>query len=111
MANLSVCASVIPDGVEITSGVSSSVYPLRAMITNYLAPVLTQGSLTCWTEEGQSSLVWLVPSRIRHASAYRILVFRDYTTCPRDRTYRLFPSGSIFYQLVLCGCTLSTYWP
>jgi len=27
------------------------------MITNYLAPVLTQGSLTRWTEDGQCSLV------------------------------------------------------
>ena len=50
-------ASVIPDGGETTSGVSLSVYPLTTMITNYLAPVLTQGSLTPWTEDGQSSLV------------------------------------------------------
>jgi len=45
MANLSVCASVIPNSVETTSGVSSSVYPLTAMVTNYLALVLTEGSL------------------------------------------------------------------
>jgi len=57
MINLSVWASVIPDGVETTSGVSSSIYPLTKMVTNYLAPVLTEGSLTRWTEEGHSSLV------------------------------------------------------
>jgi len=57
MANVSVCASVIPDGVQTTSGVSSSVYLLRTMVTNYLATVLTEGSLTRWTENGQSSLV------------------------------------------------------
>jgi len=52
MANLSVCSSIIPDGVETTSGVSLTVYPLTAMVTNYLAPVLTGGSLTCHTEDG-----------------------------------------------------------
>ena len=57
MATLSVCASVILDSVETPSGVSSSIYPLTTMITNYLAPVLTKGSLTCWAEDGQSSLV------------------------------------------------------
>jgi len=41
MANLSVGASVIRDGVETMSAVSSSVYPLTMMITNYVAPVLT----------------------------------------------------------------------
>jgi len=55
-------------------------------------------------------LLSLVPSRIRHATACFILVFPHYRTCPWDRTYRLFPSDSIFYQLVLCGCTRSTYW-
>jgi len=57
MANLSVCACIIPDGVETTSGVSSSVGPLTMMITNYLAPVLTEGSLTCCREDGPSALV------------------------------------------------------
>ena len=57
MANLSVCAAVIPDGVEATSGVSSSIHPLTTMITSYLAPVLISGSLTGWTEDGRSSLV------------------------------------------------------
>jgi len=57
MANLSVGASVIRDGVETMSGVSSSVYPSTMMITNYVAPVLTHGSLTRWTEDGQCSLV------------------------------------------------------
>jgi len=57
MINLSVCAVIIPDGVKSTSGVSSSGYPLTTMVTNYLAPVLTEGSLTRWTEDGHSSLV------------------------------------------------------
>jgi len=57
MANLSGCALIIPDGVETTSGVSSSVYPLTSMVTNYLALVLAEGGLTRWTEVGQSSLV------------------------------------------------------
>jgi len=57
MANLSVCASVLTDGVETTSGVSSSVYPLTMMFTNYLAPLVAQGSLTRRTEDGQSFLV------------------------------------------------------
>jgi len=57
MANLSVCACIIPEGVEITSGVSLSVYQLTMIVTNYLALVLTEGSLTRWTEDGQSSLV------------------------------------------------------
>jgi len=46
MAYLSVCSSVIPDGVETTSGVSSFIYPLTAVVTNYLAPVLLGGTLT-----------------------------------------------------------------
>ena len=49
---------IIPGGVETTSGVSSSVYPLTAMVTNYLALVLVEGSLTRWTEDGQSSFGW-----------------------------------------------------
>jgi len=57
MANLSVCAFIFPDGVETTSGVSLSVYPLTAMVTNYLAPVLVEGSLTRCTDDGHSSLV------------------------------------------------------
>jgi len=57
MANLWGCATVIPDGVESMSGVSSSVYRLTTMITQIFAPVLTKGSLTQWTEECQSSLV------------------------------------------------------
>jgi len=58
MANLSVCASIIPDAVETTSGVSSSVDPLTTMDTNYLALVLVAGSPTRWTEDGHSSLGW-----------------------------------------------------
>jgi len=57
MVNLSVWASVIPGGVETTLDVSSSAYVLTTMITNYLAPVLYEGSLTYRTEDGQSSLV------------------------------------------------------
>jgi len=78
------------------------------MVTNYLTLVFTEGSLTGWTEDGQSPL--LVPSRIQPATAGCILVFWHYTTWTRDRTYMLFPSDSIFYQLVLCGFTRSTYW-
>jgi len=57
MGNLSVCGSVIPDRVEITSGVSSSVYPLTTMVTNFLALLLVEGSPTRWTGDGLSSLV------------------------------------------------------
>jgi len=46
MVNFSVAATVIPNSVETTSGVSSSVYPLIAMTMNYLAPMLHGGSLT-----------------------------------------------------------------
>ena len=70
MANLSVCASVIPDGVETTSGVSLSVYPLTTMVTNYLTPVLTEGSLTPWTEDGQSSLVGSVENSTCNCMLY-----------------------------------------
>jgi len=51
MANLSVCAPVIPDCVETTSSVSSFVYPLPTIITNYLLPGLTEGSRTRWIED------------------------------------------------------------
>jgi len=57
MVNLSVCAFIIPDGVETRSGVSASVYPLTTMVKNYLALVLVEGSLTRLTEDGQSALV------------------------------------------------------
>jgi len=69
MANLSACASVIPDGVETTSGVSSSVYPLTTMITNYLAPVVTKGSLKRGAADGQSSLL----GSVENSSCNRIL--------------------------------------
>jgi len=55
MVNLSVWAPVIPDRLETTSGVSSSIYPVTVMITNYLAAVLYRGSLTHKTEDGHSS--------------------------------------------------------
>jgi len=70
MAKVAVCASIITDGVETTSGVSSSVYPLTTMITNYHAPVLTEGSLTRWTEDGQSSWVGSVENSKRTRISY-----------------------------------------
>jgi len=70
MANLSVCGFIIPDGVETTSGVSSSVFPLTTMVTNYLALVLTEGSLTRGTEDGQSSLVGSVENSTRNCMLY-----------------------------------------
>jgi len=45
MADLSVCASFIPGGVETMSGVSSSFYPLIIMDMSYLALMLAEGSL------------------------------------------------------------------
>jgi len=57
MANLSVCASIILDGGETRSSVSTSLYPLTMKVTYYLAPFLTEGSSTRWTEDGQPSLV------------------------------------------------------
>jgi len=69
MANLSVCASVIPVGVETTSGVSPSVYPLATMVTNYLALVVNEGSLTRWTGDGHSSLV----GSVENSTCNRIL--------------------------------------
>ena len=73
MVNLSVCASVIPDSVETTSGVSSSVYPLTTMVTNYLALVLTEGSLPRWTEDGRSSLLGSVENSTRDGMSYSSL--------------------------------------
>jgi len=70
MANLSVCAFIIPDGVETTSGVSSSVYQLTTKVTNYLAIVLVEGSLTRWTEDGQSSLVGSVENSVCNCISY-----------------------------------------
>jgi len=70
MVNLSVGASVILDGVETTSGVSSSVYPLTTMVMNYPAPGLTEGSLPRWTDEGRSSLVGCVENSTRDCMSY-----------------------------------------
>jgi len=70
MAKLSVCASIIPDAVETTSGVSSSVYPLTTMVTNYLALVLVEGSLTRWTGDGHSSLVGWVENSVGNCISY-----------------------------------------
>jgi len=98
----------IPDGVEATSGVSLSLYPLTTMVTNYLAPMFTGASLTRWTEDSQSSLVGSVENLTRNCMLYSSL--RHYMTCPRDRTSQFPLSDSILYQPVLCGCTRSTYW-
>jgi len=69
MATLSVCASVIPDGVETMSGVISSAPPLTTMVTNYLALVFVEGSLTRRTEDGESSLV----SSVENSTFNRVL--------------------------------------
>jgi len=60
----------MPDGVETTSGVSSSVYPLTTMVTNYLALVLVEGSLTRWAEDGQSALVGSVENSACNCISY-----------------------------------------
>jgi len=73
MVNLSVCAFIIPDGVETTSGVRLSVYPLTTMVTNYLAHVLMEGSLTRWTEEGQSPLVGSVENPLCDCISYSVV--------------------------------------
>jgi len=70
MANLSVCAFIIPDGVETMSGVSSSVYPLTTIVTNCLALMLVEGSLTRWIEDGQSSLVGFVENATCNCMLY-----------------------------------------
>jgi len=107
MAHLSVCAFIIPDGVDTTLGVSSSVYQLTTMVTNYLTLVLVDSSLTRWTEDGQSSLVGSVENSTCSCMLYAGLpALHDLST---GSTYRLFPSDSSFYQFVLCGCTRSTY--
>jgi len=62
MVYLSIWAPIIPDGVKTLSGVCPSVYPSTPMITNYLAPVLHEGSLTRQSEDGHSSLVGSVES-------------------------------------------------
>jgi len=108
MANLLVCPSFIHDGVETTSDVSSSVYPLTTMVTNYLAPVLTEGSLTRWAEDGRSCLVGCVANSTCNCISF--LVLRYCMTCPRDRTNRFSLLDFILYQPVVCGCTRSTYW-
>jgi len=70
MVNLSVFAFIIPDGVETTSGVSSSVYLLTTMVTNYLTLVLIESSLTRWTEDGHSSLVGCVENSTCNCMSY-----------------------------------------
>jgi len=70
MVNLSVWVSIIPEGVETTSGVSSPVYPLTTMVTNYLALVFVKGSLTRWTEDGHSSLVGFVENLVCDCISY-----------------------------------------
>jgi len=93
--------------METTSGASLSLYMLEAMVPNYHALVLTDRSLPCWTEDGQSS--WF--SSVRNSTGIRMAYSRlpalhDWFS---DCTYVLVPSDSVFYQPVLCGCTRSTY--
>jgi len=40
------------------------------MVTNHLTLVLTEGSLTRWTEDGQSSLVGSVENSTRNCMLY-----------------------------------------
>jgi len=70
MLSLSVAATVIPDSVETTSGVSSSVYPLTAMTMNYLAPMLHGGSLTRQREDGYCYLVGSVENLVCALMSY-----------------------------------------
>jgi len=70
MANLSDCASVIPNGVETSSGVSSSAHPLTTVVRNYLALVFVEGSLTRQTEDGQSSLLGSVENSTCNCMLY-----------------------------------------
>jgi len=70
MAKLSVCASIIPNGVETMSGVSSSVYPLTTMVKNYVALLLFESSLTRGTEDGQSSLIGSVKNSAGNCISY-----------------------------------------
>jgi len=70
MANLSVCASVIPEGVETTSGVISSAYPLTTMVTSYLSFMFVERSVTRRTEDGQSSVVGSVENSTCHCMVY-----------------------------------------
>ena len=70
MANLSVCAFVITDGVETTSSVSASVYPLATFATNYLALVLVKSSLSHRTEDGLSSLAGSVENVTGNCISY-----------------------------------------
>ena len=74
MVNLSVCVYFIPDSVEAMSGVSTSVYPLTAVVMNYLAPMLLGGSLTCVTEDGQSSFVGSVETLASNSMSYFCLL-------------------------------------
>jgi len=73
MVNLSVCASIIPEGVETTSGVRSSVYPLTTVVMNYLALVVVEGSLTRWTKDGHSALVGSVENSGCNCISYSCL--------------------------------------
>jgi len=90
MANLSVCASVILEGVETTSGVSSSVYLLRKMVTNDLTLVFTEGSSTRGTEDRQSPWVGSVKNSTKNCMLYSCL----------PALYDLF-SGSYLYAFSL----------
>jgi len=107
MANLSVCIFFIPNSVKTTSGVSSSVYPLTTMVTSYLPLVLTKGSVTRWTEDGQSSLVGSIENLACQGMSHAGLPVSH--NLSSGLYLWAFSLGSSFYQDVLCGFTHSTY--
>ena len=72
MVTLSVWTSLIPDGVERMSGVSSPVYPLSVMVTNYLAPLILRGSLTRWTADCQCSFVGSIENLASDGMSYSL---------------------------------------
>jgi len=87
----------------------TSGYPLTTMVINYLAPVLIEGSLTRGTEDGHSSLVGSVENSTCDCMSYSGLAALQYLS---SGSYLGASSLGLhpFYQLVLCGCTRSTYW-
>jgi len=107
MVNLLAWPPIIPDGVEITSGVSLSVCTLTSMITNYLASVLYEGSPTCQRENGHSSLVGSMENStcVRRLHSCLAAIY----DCPWDLTYGFSLSDSILCQPVLSGVTCCSY--
>jgi len=98
MAKISVCASVIPEGVETPSGVTPSVYWWTALVTNYLAPVVSGGSLTHYTEDGPSSLVASIENLASDCMLYSgLLALHDLSSGSHRRLF--FPRASSFPNL------------